>query len=273
MTLDLEDKGISRTLWLFGVRELDHKWLLERTLEPGSTVLDVGANIGYYVLLEREIVGEHGKIVALEPSPSNFSLLKKNIELNQYSNIELRQQAVSDHDETREFFIAEESNLNSFHLEHLIQSATHKESILVDVKSIRSIADEIGQIDYMRMDIEGHELEVLQDVIELGKAGKHLPNIIFEVHNRTYSKDRDIVAVLEQLMNRGYTIPYVSSSTKRGTQKLERLGLPSIATIQTDETERSIHQNLNCEHLQQCLNRSGGIRTVYLQSPDTRNTG
>ena len=272
MTLDLEDKGISRTLWLFGVRELDHKWLLEHTLEPGSTMLDVGANIGYYVLLERQIIGEDGKIVALEPSPTNFSLLKKNIELHRYNNIELRQQAVSNRDEVREFFIAEESNLNSFHLEHLNRSATHKESILVEVKSIRSITDEIGRIDYMRMDIEGHELEVLQDVIELGNAGKHLPNIIFEVHNRTYSKDRDIVSVLEQLINRGYTIPYVSSSTKRGTKKLERLGLPSIARIQTDETERTIHQNLSCEHLQQCLNRSGGIRTVYLHSPGTRNT-
>ena len=38
LTIDLLDTGISRTLWLFGKRELDHKWIMEKTLRPGAKV-------------------------------------------------------------------------------------------------------------------------------------------------------------------------------------------------------------------------------------------
>ena len=44
--------GISRSLILFGTREVDHKIILERVLEPDMTVFDIGANIGYHVLME-----------------------------------------------------------------------------------------------------------------------------------------------------------------------------------------------------------------------------
>ena len=48
MILDLDDRGISRTLWLFGQRELDHKWILQQTLKPGSRMLDIGSNSGSF---------------------------------------------------------------------------------------------------------------------------------------------------------------------------------------------------------------------------------
>src|SRR5690606_8002217 len=74
MLLDLEDKGISRTLLLFGERELEHKIMLERVLRSGMTVLDIGANIGYYALMARGIIGPSGTLIAVEPSPSNIEL-------------------------------------------------------------------------------------------------------------------------------------------------------------------------------------------------------
>lgn len=67
MRLDLSDRGISRTLLLFGRRELEHKVMLERVLRPGMTVLDIGANIGYYALMELRLIGPGGTLVAVEP--------------------------------------------------------------------------------------------------------------------------------------------------------------------------------------------------------------
>ena len=52
MFLNPFDKGISRTLILFGVRELDHKKILELVLKKNMKVFDIGAKIGYYVLME-----------------------------------------------------------------------------------------------------------------------------------------------------------------------------------------------------------------------------
>ena len=84
MFLDLQDRGISRTLLLFGERELEHKKMLEEVLEPGMSVLDIGANIGYYALMELNLIGKTGNLIAVEPSPSNVDLLKRNLSLNGY---------------------------------------------------------------------------------------------------------------------------------------------------------------------------------------------
>src|SRR5690348_12551083 len=70
MLLDLQDRGISRTLLLCGERELEHKIMVERVLHPGMTVLDIGANIGYYALMELALIQPGGTLIAVEPSPS-----------------------------------------------------------------------------------------------------------------------------------------------------------------------------------------------------------
>ncbi|MBF0125290.1 MAG: hypothetical protein HQL60_08135, partial [Magnetococcales bacterium] len=82
MLLDVTDQGLSRTLLLFGTRELDHKIILERVLKPGMAVLDIGANLGYYALMEHRLIGPLGRLVAIEPSPSNQEILKMNLDLN-----------------------------------------------------------------------------------------------------------------------------------------------------------------------------------------------
>ena len=77
MYLNPRDKGISRTLLLFGERELDHKIILEKVLKKNMNIFDIGANIGYYVLMESDLIGHEGSIIAVEPVPDNINLLKK----------------------------------------------------------------------------------------------------------------------------------------------------------------------------------------------------
>ncbi len=115
MLIDLEDRGISRTLLLFGEREIEHKIMLERMLRPGMTVLDIGANIGYYALMELALIGPGGLLIAVEPSPSNVALLRRNLALNNWNSIEIHQVAMSDRQGERAFFLSEMSNLNTFH--------------------------------------------------------------------------------------------------------------------------------------------------------------
>ena len=79
MFLNLNDKGLSRTLILFGERELDHKIILEKVLKKNMKILDIGSNIGYYLLIERNLVGRNSKIIAVEPVSDNIKLLKKNL--------------------------------------------------------------------------------------------------------------------------------------------------------------------------------------------------
>ena len=265
MFLDLKDKGISRALWLFGVRELDHKWIMEKTLPTGSTVLDIGANIGYYALIERSLVGDSGRIIAVEPSPDNLNLLRRNMNENRVSNVEIVEGAVSNIAGVEKFWLAEESNLNSFHPEGLRRAGSLKGSIEVQVRTVCDLAKEFGRIDYLRMDVEGHEVQILKDICKLVKSGLAQPDIIFEPHINTYDEaTQNIEIVLHEMYELGYRAKYVASSSARGTAILEQLGSSVITHIRTDEVVRTIHEDLNIEHLIGCLTKTGGIRTVFL---------
>ena len=82
MLLDLNDLGLSRSLLLFAKREMDHKLLLEKIVKPNMTIYDIGANIGYYPLMELDLIGRGGTLIAIEPVATNIALLEKNFSLN-----------------------------------------------------------------------------------------------------------------------------------------------------------------------------------------------
>ena len=164
MFLDLEDRGISRTLLLFGQRELEHKVMLDRILRPGMTILDIGANIGYYALMELAKIQPGGTLIAVEPSPSNVALLKRNLALNGYEGIEVHQAAISDRIARRAFFMSEMSNLNTFHDTGTGALHLKGDTIDVDTTTVPEIMAD-RPLDLIRMDVEGHEIEVLSGLL------------------------------------------------------------------------------------------------------------
>ncbi len=64
-------------------------------VHPGDTVVDVGANIGYYTLLAARKVGPRGKVIAFEPAPESFSFLERNVKANGFNNVVIEQKALS----------------------------------------------------------------------------------------------------------------------------------------------------------------------------------
>ncbi len=63
--------------------------VFERYCKPGMTVVDVGANLGYYSLLASKLVGESGRVVALEPNSENCRLLLSSLRLHGTGNVQL----------------------------------------------------------------------------------------------------------------------------------------------------------------------------------------
>jgi FkbM family methyltransferase len=63
--------------------------VFERYCRPGMTVVDVGANLGYFSLLASKLVGSAGRVVALEPNSENCRLLLSSLRLNGMSNVDL----------------------------------------------------------------------------------------------------------------------------------------------------------------------------------------
>jgi hypothetical protein len=69
---------------------------IQKHVIPGTTVLDIGAQSGFYSLLLSRLVGLEGMVVAFEPLPANFRVLEENLNLNKVQNVTIRREAVSD---------------------------------------------------------------------------------------------------------------------------------------------------------------------------------
>ncbi len=265
MWLDLEDRGISRSLLLFGQRELDHKAMLERVLKPGMSVFDIGANIGYYVLMELGLVGPSGRMLAIEPSPSNVELLRRNLALNGAGDrVRLVSGAVSDRAGRRRIHLSRQSNLNTFHAEGSAAAHLSGASVEVETFTVTGLAAEHGAPDLIRMDVEGHEVEVIDGLLPAVAAGEMAPMIIFETHRSRYGADHDMAASLRGLFDCGYRVPLAASSQQSGTELIEARGYRGSAPIATDGVTRVLFEDLGQDDAIDFICRTGGLRTVLL---------
>ena len=268
LLLDLEDRGISRALLLFGTREVDHKIILERILRPGMTVFDIGANIGYYVLMELRLLQGRGGVIAVEPSPGNVCLLRRNLALNDYRDVPVVEAAISDSKGDRLFHLSEQSNLNTFHAVGSGAKHLSGKTITVRTLTVPELAADHGAPDLIRMDVEGHEVEVIDGMIEAIRNGRLAPAILFEPHLSRYSAEHDMAAALRALFECGYRVRLLSSSYERGTALIDARGYKGSAPIATDGVARVIYDNIADDDAIDFICRTGGARTVLLAPPN-----
>lgn len=262
--LDLEDRGISRTLMLFGERELDHKAMLEQIVKPGMRIFDIGANIGYYAIMESRLVGPAGQIIAIEPSPNNVQLLRRNLSHNAIANTIVQEGAVSDAPGTRRFHLATQSNLNTFHDTGSGRAHLSGRSIDVETLTVPQLMKEYGAPDLLRMDVEGHEVEVIRGMLPAIATKTMRPAIIFETHLSRYTDEHSFEPVLRELFSHGYGVSLAASSWQRGTAQVEAFGYKGLKQISTDGVVRTIFSDINEDHAVSLICRTGGLRTVVL---------
>jgi len=141
--------------------------LVRGQIKEGDTVLDIGAHIGYYTLIFAELVGETGKVYAFEPDPNNFKLLKKNIRVNNYSNVVLINKGVSDKTGNVKFYPRSDGNTGGGRI-NPIDINIHKKPIEIDVVSLDDYFS--GTVNFIKMDIEGSETMALRGMKNILKG-------------------------------------------------------------------------------------------------------
>jgi FkbM family methyltransferase len=260
MLLNVYDKGLSKTLLLFGGRELEQKFMIEQIVEPKSIVLDLGSNIGYYALIFLQKIN-YKNIILVEPSQTNLDLLNKNLHLNNYHNIETHLAAISDINSKKEFYLSEMSNLNSFHVE--LKEQKNYEKIIVNTYSLPSLLNG-RRIDLIRMDVEGHEVSIFKSLKEYIHMYGYKPSIIYEPHMSRYNKDNNIIEQLKDLFKLGYSLQVAASSSLEGKNFFLNKNYKSIKTFKTDEYIRDIFLNISNEDALNFLGKDGGVRTALL---------
>jgi len=175
------DPGISLELTRFGIHEPVTTKIVSEKLRNGMICVDAGGNIGYYATLESNKVGKNGKVIAIEPSPINLRYLKKNLELQNQSNYEVHNFACGKEDGEISFLVHDISNMCKV-VKEGDKIPDGMQVIKIPVKKLDTFLNSIGieKIDFLRMDIEGSELNLFEGAKNTIKNSK--PMIQFEFH-------------------------------------------------------------------------------------------
>lgn len=204
---DLSDI-LQRQIWfdLFDVNEIQ---MISSLISEGSIILDIGANIGYYSLCLSPIVGKTGVIHAFEPVEQNFQKIKVAIDRNNISNIVVNKVAVGSEAGTLTLFVAGDVE-NSGSASVVIGSTTRNQPIQVEMITGDDylLTQDVEQVDFIKIDIEGFELEALTGLSKL--LSRDDAPIIFYENNASILEKREIplTAVADFLASCGYQYWY-----------------------------------------------------------------
>jgi FkbM family methyltransferase len=156
MDLDLGDV-IQRDIYA-GLYEPYEIRYLAHFLQPGMTVLDVGANIGYYTWMSANVVGRSGRVIAVEPGPYAFERLQTVVRENRLPHIECRHTALSDHSGRATLYVPQRSEGN--YNPSLSPYLPDMDTVEVTIERLDDLLDRLNvqQVDFMKVDVEGHEL-------------------------------------------------------------------------------------------------------------------
>jgi len=170
--------------------------------KKNDVVLDVGAHLGRYSIISANIVGEKGKVVALEASPLVFQKLNRNIKLNKLTNtISMNYAVYSKKTKIKLFFPNEEFKNTVYNSVMCTRSQDIGKFVNVDANTLDNIIDSIGiqleQVNWIKIDVEGAELEVLKGATGILSKSKDI-SLLIEIHNIDHEKNfyKEIIDLL-----------------------------------------------------------------------------
>jgi FkbM family methyltransferase len=154
--------------------------------KESKTILDIGANTGIYSLIARSN-NNLAKIIAVEPIEINYQVLQKNIEANAF-NIIAEKIAISDYDGNAKMYMLKDRlnymtsvNDNRYELHPEVSKGSEVIEVNIDVRiySFLKHKYKVDRLDLIKIDVEGHEVNVLKSLIIDIKLSR--PAILIEI--------------------------------------------------------------------------------------------
>lgn len=174
---------IDQTIIETGYWEPETTRLVKDLVKKDDVIIDIGANIGYYSIYFSRLTGSNGKVYAFEPTKGFNDILVRNLKENAITNVTPFLQGFSDRKQTLEIKIDDSSATIHQPINEYVRY-TEK----IDLTTVDSFVAEnnIDKIDFIKIDIDGHEPFVLEGAISSIKRFK--PIIIMEVSHLHYLK-------------------------------------------------------------------------------------
>jgi FkbM family methyltransferase len=194
---------VGRALVECGIWEPEATDCVVREVKKGMTVIDIGADMGYYSLLFSKLVGREGQVHSFEPIPRAREILKKNQDENSIHNLSIYPFALG---KQAGRMILEKP----FESSRLAPTKSEKsfDDIEVEIRVFDSL-DGISKVDFVKIDVEGAEYVVLLGMEK--SIRQYHPKILIEVHPRM--------------------LPLFGESTESLFCLIRELGYQDIATV------------------------------------------
>lgn len=219
MVLDRGDSDISRQIHNQGwyVDEKFDTEIFRKYLKSGMTLVDLGANVGFYTIFGRSIVGNKGRVFAFEPFPRNAELISASVKANAFANVTVVQSAVSNINGRTTLFLSpdasSEHSLLDLDFPHKrrrkIRRSIRIKSVRLDDYFMKNVSD--THVDFVKMDIEGSEFNALEGMQKILAENKKVI-IMTEFWPNGFRKDgRDPYEFLENLVRNGFEIQFIDS--------------------------------------------------------------
>ncbi|MEM7647144.1 MAG: FkbM family methyltransferase [Pseudomonadota bacterium] len=217
---------VQQLIYFFGYYEAIETFWVSQILQPGQTMLDAGANLGYFSLVGAQIVGAQGQVHSFEPIPANFKRLKNHIKLNHLESVvHANNVGLWDQNEVLDFGISEETanNFGTFSVGSKDNLVNQLQCQVIKIDDYVS-EKKVSKVDFLKMDVEGAELKALigaQRTLERDR-----PTLLIEICK--YTCDRfgyDQEEIWQLLKPLGYKMVLISNSQKasKGLESLSGL--------------------------------------------------
>lgn len=182
--VDVSRSSLQRLLFLEGERFVAERGLLGSLLGPGMHFVDVGANLGYYLLLAESVVGAQGRVSCFEPEPDNLRELRRNVQVNGLGNVEVFAAAAGAEDGTASL----RTGING-------SVAAGGGDLEVPLRRLDSVLTR--RVDFLKIDVEGYEGHVLAGAERILREDR--PRAFVEIHPALLAPPWTVDGILDTL--------------------------------------------------------------------------
>ncbi|MCB8759381.1 FkbM family methyltransferase [Planktothrix agardhii 1029] len=208
--------------------EKSEQLLIKKIVNSGMTVFDVGANIGDYSILLSQLVGNSGKVYSFEPTSNTFQTLQNRLKENKCDNVYVYPKVIFSNNQPIEFneFPDEYSVWNSIGSPQMLNPNKSTEYIpivrteILEAITLDSFCEEnnIQSIDYLKIDVEGAESDVLLGATDLLR-NQSIRFIQFEISQKMLEGlNRNAQTTFDLLIQNGYECHRIQMNGDMGEQ-------------------------------------------------------
>ncbi len=218
---DIDFHSLSRNLQAYKMREPRYSREYVNFIEEEDTVLDVGANIGFFTILSSEAK----KIIAIEPVKRCIPILKNNIYMNDIKNVKILNVALGD---GKPLYIKEEPSVN---LSKIVNEPGENTKEIPSFDLDHFIKE--YNVNFVKIDAEGYEYEIFGK----GIIPKGINKISMEFHTGVMGKDKS-TQIINNFYDNGFYISKMIEDLPLRLYPLMRLITHIMTWVKKDLTRK-----------------------------------